>query len=93
MQKALAIGRVSSKFQADNNHSLDAQRTNIDDMAEILDCTIIKRWELATSSRKGKNIKRKDLKEAKQECRNDRSIKHIFLDRVNRLGREAEYLA
>ena len=92
MIEALAIGRVSTKNQADNNHSLDAQRTSIDNMAIELDSKIVHRWEMAVSSRKGKNLKRKDLNEAKQLCRFNKKIKYIFLDRVNRLGREARYL-
>jgi len=92
MIKALAIGRVSTKNQADNNHSLDAQRSNVDKMAVELDCQIVKRWEMAVSSKKGKNLKRKDLNEARAMCRYDKSIKYILLDRVNRLGREAQYL-
>lgn len=90
--KALAIGRVSTKIQAENNHSLDMQRTNIDKMAIELDCTIVHRWEMAISSRTGKNLKRKDLNEAKDRCRHDKTIKYILLDKVNRLGREAQYL-
>jgi hypothetical protein len=92
MIEALAIGRVSTKNQADNNHSLVAQRTNIDVMAVELEAEIIRRWEMAVSSRKGKNLKRKDLVEAKQLCRFNKNIKYILLDRVNRLGREAQYL-
>lgn len=92
MVEALAIGRVSSKKQAENNHSLDAQRTNIDSMAIELNATIVGRWEMAVSSRKGKNLKRKDLNQARQQCRFNKNIKYIFLDRVNRLGREAKYL-
>lgn len=92
MVEALAIGRVSTKSQADNNHSLDAQRTSIDNMAIELNAEIVHRWEMAISSRKGKNLKRKDLNEAKHLCRFNNKIKYIFLDRVNRLGREAKYL-
>lgn len=92
MVESLAIGRVSTKNQADNNHSLFAQRTNIDVVASEYEATIVQRWEMAVSSRKGKNLKRKDLKEAMQLCRFNKNIKYIFLDRVNRLGREAKYL-
>src|SRR6185437_11760426 len=77
---------------ADNNHSLDAQRTNVENMAEELEAPIAKHWELAVSSRRGKNLKRKDLNEAREMCRHDKNIKYLFLDRVNRLGREAAYL-
>ncbi len=92
MIEALAIGRVSTKSQADNNHSLLAQRTNVDVMALEYEATIVHRWEMHVSSRRGKNLKRKDLKEAMQLCRFNKNIKYIFLDRVNRLGREAKYL-
>jgi site-specific DNA recombinase len=92
MKKALAIGRVSTKNQADNNHSLDAQRTSVDKMAEELGVEITHRWEMAISSRRGKNLKRIDLKEAKAMCKRDKDIAYILLDRVNRLGREAKYL-
>jgi hypothetical protein len=92
MIKALAIGRVSTKSQADNNHSLDAQRSSVDRMAEELECQISHRWEMAVSSRKGKNLRRVDLNEAKAMCKVDKDIKYILLDRVNRLGREAKYL-
>ncbi|MFZ2512824.1 MAG: recombinase family protein [Candidatus Saccharimonadales bacterium] len=92
MIKALAISRVSTKNQAENNHSLDAQRSNVDKMALELNCQIVNRWEMAVSSRKGTNLKRKDLNEARNMCRHDKNIKYILLDRVNRLGREARYL-
>ncbi len=89
---ALAIGRVSSKKQKENNHSLDAQRTSTDRMARQLNAEILQRWEMAVSSKKGRNLKRKDLNEAMKICIQNKSIRYIFLDRVNRLGREVKYL-
>ena len=92
MQYAIAIGRVSSKKQAENNHSLEAQRNSVDKMAKELGVEIIQRWEMAISSKKGKTLNRKDLNEAKLLCRANKNIRYILFDRVNRFGRDAKHL-
>jgi DNA invertase Pin-like site-specific DNA recombinase len=61
-------------------------------MAETLGVEILERWEMAVSSKKGSNLKRRDLQEAMTMCKKHKDIKYILFDRVNRLGREARYL-
>ncbi len=89
--QAIALCRVSSKEQLLSN-SLDIQGINVQSMADELGVPIVKKWALHTSSKKGKNLKRKDLVEAKNLCKSNKNIKYILFDRVNRLGREAKYL-
>jgi len=92
MLKAIAIRRVSSKKQEENNHSLDQQDTSVQNMAAVLDSEIVNEWAMATSAKKGKNLKRKDLKEALNYCRYNRGVKYLLIDKVSRFARELKMI-
>lgn len=83
----LALHRISSVKQTEG-HSLEAQETSTTKMASDMNVPIISSWSSVASSRKGKNLSRKDLLEVKQEIRRNNKIKYLFVDRVNRLMRE-----
>ena len=60
--QAIALCRVSTKGQLlDGN--LEPQEERIVKAATILNVEVIKWWKLAISSRKGKNLERKDILE------------------------------
>lgn len=92
MSKAIAIRRVSSKKQAENNHSLAQQDTSVQAMAAILGVTIVKEWAMPISARKGKNLKRKDLLEALHYSRYNRGVKYLLIDKVSRFARELKMI-
>jgi DNA invertase Pin-like site-specific DNA recombinase len=84
--RAIALCRVSTKGQMlDGN--LDPQHERIVKAADILNVEIVRWWELAVSSRKGKNVKRKDLMEMLDYCKHHRSIKYLIVDEVDRFMR------
>lgn len=90
--KAIAIRRVSSKRQEENNHSMDQQDTSVQNMATILGAEIVMEWAMATSAKKGKNLKRKDLQLALNYCRYNRGVKYLFIAKVSRFMRELKML-
>ena len=84
--KAIALCRVSTMGQLlDGN--LEPQEERIIRAAETLDVEIIHWWKLAISSRKGKNAKRKDLREMLEFCKSHRSVKFLIVDEVDRFMR------
>ncbi len=91
MNRSIALCRVSSKEQLDSN-SLAIQGDSVNAMATELDAPIVKQWSINQSSKKGNNIKRKDLKDALALCKKDKTIKYFLVDKVNRLMREMEML-
>lgn len=90
--KAIALRRVSSKKQAENNHSLEQQDDSVQAMATKLHTVIIKDWGMAISSKKGNNLKRKDLQEALIYCRYNPGVKYLLIDKVNRFMRELKMI-
>ncbi|HEY4963570.1 MAG TPA: recombinase family protein [Candidatus Saccharimonadales bacterium] len=90
MSEAIAIRRVSSKKQQENNHSLEQQDSSVQNMAAVLDTVIVMEWAMATSAKKGKNLKRKDLQAALSFCRYNRKVKYLLIDKVSRFMRELE---
>ena len=59
--QAITLCRVSTKGQLlDANH--EPQEERIVKAAAILNVEVIKWWKLAVSSRKGKNLERRDLR-------------------------------
>lgn len=88
--KAIALCRVSTKKQRIEGSSLDAQEERVNRCAEYLDADIQQLWSLDTSSRKGKNIARKDLNEMYEACKHDKSIKYIIVDEADRFMRSME---
>lgn len=88
--KAIALCRVSTSKQRIEGSSLDAQEARVYECADYLDAKIIKLWSLDTSSRKGKNLARKDLNEMYEACKHDKSIKYIIVDEADRFMRSME---
>ena len=84
--KAIALCRVSTKSQMDEGN-LDPQIVRVNKAADYLGVEIVQRWELAVSSRKGKNVKRKDLLEMFAYCKRHRAVKFLIVDEVDRFMR------
>ena len=88
-EKAIALCRVSTKGQLlDGN--LDPQHERIVKAAEFLNVDVARWWELAVSSRKGKNLKRKDLIEMHDYCKRYKSVKYLIVDEVDRFMRSID---
>ncbi|HKR81396.1 MAG TPA: recombinase family protein [Candidatus Saccharimonadales bacterium] len=92
MSEAIAIRRVSTKNQEENNHRLEQQDGSVQNMAAILEVPIVKDWGMALSSKKGNNLKRKDLQAALSYCRHNRKVKYLLIDRVSRFARELKII-
>jgi DNA invertase Pin-like site-specific DNA recombinase len=90
--KAIAICRVSSKKQEENNHSLTQQDDSVTNMATVLSAEIVKSWSMAVSAKKGNNLKRKDLQQALNYCRYNRGVKFLLIDKVSRFARELKMI-
>jgi len=88
--KAIALCRVSTSKQRIEGSSLDAQEVRVNECANYLDADIKQLWSLDTSSRKGKNLARKDLNEMYECCKHDKSIKYIIVDEADRFMRSME---
>jgi DNA invertase Pin-like site-specific DNA recombinase len=86
---AIALCRVSTKKQLDDGN-LDPQIKRINKAAIFLDAEIVQRWELAVSSRKGKNLKRKDLVAMHIFCRNNKRVRYLIVDEVDRFMRSID---
>jgi DNA invertase Pin-like site-specific DNA recombinase len=86
---AIALCRVSTQRQLlDGN--LEPQEARINQAADALEVEIVKLWGLAISSRKGKNIKRKDLLEMQAYCRQHKAVKYLIVDEVDRFMRSVD---
>lgn len=85
--KAIALCRVSTKKQRTEGSSLEAQEERVNRCAEYLDADIKQLWSLDTSSRKGKNIARKDLREMMEYCKRDKTVRYIIVDEADRFMR------
>ena len=84
--QAITLCRVSTPGQL-RDGNLDPQIERVNKAAEFLGADIVKRWEIAASSRKGKNIKRKDLVEMRDFCRHNKRVKYLIVDEVDRFMR------
>lgn len=87
MKQAIALCRVSTHRQSAENHSLEKQWANVQKAAERLEVPIVNHWKLATSSKAGVNLNRKDLREALAYCSKHKSVKYCIIDEVDRLMR------
>ena len=87
--KAIALCRVSTQGQA-NYGNLVPQQENVQKAANVLGVDLVKVWALAVSSRKGKNLKRKDLIEMLDYCKRYKSVKYLIVDEVDRFMRSIE---
>ena len=88
--RALALCRVSTSKQRIEGSSLQAQEVRVYECADYLDAKIITLWSLDTSSRKGKNLARKDLNEMYEACKHDKTIRYIIVDEADRFMRSME---
>lgn len=98
MSKVFAIAncRVSSDEQLQNN-SLNRQRQSVVAAAERLGVEIADDgwWSGSVSSKKGNNLKRKDIQEMLEYCERNKSITYLIVDEPDRFMRsidEALYL-
>ena len=87
--KAIALCRVSTKKQEEDGN-LDPQKENVEKAADVLNAELVKIWALAVSSRKGKNMNRKDLREMHDYCKRYRSVKYLIVDEVDRFMRSID---
>ena len=93
---AIANCRVSSDEQLKNN-SLNRQRDAVFAAAERLDAVIPKDgwWSGSVSSKKGGNLKRKDIQQMFAYCDKNKNVKYLIVDEPDRFMRsidEAMYL-
>ena len=89
MEKAIALCRVSTRGQ-ELDGNLEPQRQNVERAAGSLGAELVKVWAIAVSSRKGKNINRKDLLEMIDYCKRYKSVKYLIVDEVDRFMRSIE---
>jgi DNA invertase Pin-like site-specific DNA recombinase len=83
---AIANCRVSSAEQVKNN-SLNRQRMSVESAADRLGTKIIKVWSQSVSSKAGTNIKRKDLLEMLDFCKQNKGVKYAIFDEYDRFMR------
>lgn len=90
--QAVALCRVSTSKQRIFGNSLDAQEQRIVKAAELLGVMLPNEyiWRKDVSSRKGKNLKRKDLLEIFDTCKANRKIKYFIVDEPDRFMRSIE---
>ena len=90
--QAVALCRVSTSKQRIYGNSLEAQEKRIIDAAGLLgvDLPDAYIWRRDVSSRKGKNIKRKDLLEIRDVCKRNKKIKFFIVDEPDRFMRSIE---
>lgn len=90
--KAVALCRVSTSKQRIYGNSLDAQEKRILEASGILNVWLPDEyiWRKDISSRKGKNLNRKDIKEIYATCKQDRKIKYFIVDEPDRFMRSIE---
>ena len=88
---AITNCRVSSNEQLLNN-SLNKQEQSVFAAAERLGAIIPEdaRWSGSVSSKKGKNIDRKDIKQMLEYCRRNPGVKYLIVDEPDRFMRSVE---
>lgn len=94
MYRAIALCRVSSLEQLENN-SLNRQRDAVITAANDLNVDIPPEywWSGQTSSKRGTNLKRKDLRWAIALCKKDKSIRYVIVDEPDRFMRSIDEAA
>lgn len=91
---AIANCRVSSVEQLENN-SLNRQRAAVLEAAKELGAIIPDDgwWSGSVSSKRGKNVERKDLQEMIARCKKDKRIKYLIVDEPDRFMRSIDEAA
>lgn len=87
--KAIALCRVSSIEQLKNN-SLRTQDKDVHRLAEQYNAEIVHCWSGHISSRRGRNLTRKDFKEMIEYCDKYKEIKYLFVTVPDRLARATD---
>ena len=87
--KAIALCRVSSVEQLKNN-SLNTQDKKVREIAKDYNAEIVKVWSHQVSSKRGKNVERKDLQEMMEFCDKNKGIKYLFISEPDRFMRAAD---
>ncbi|MBR3180759.1 recombinase family protein [Candidatus Saccharibacteria bacterium] len=85
-EKAIALCRVSTDEQLKNN-SLNRQNEAVMMTAERHNLEIVRTWSGSASSKSGKNLERKDLKEMMDYCRRNKQIRYVIVDEPDRFMR------
>lgn len=87
--QAVALCRVSTSKQRIYGNSLEAQEKRILEAAMLLEVNLPDEyiWRMDVSSKKGKNLKRKDLKEILETCKKNKRIKYFIVDEPDRFMR------
>ncbi len=91
---AIANCRVSSVEQLENN-SLNRQRAAVLEAANELGAIIPDDgwWSGSVSSKRGKNVERKDLQEMIAYCKKDKRVKYLIVDEPDRFMRSIDEAA
>lgn len=84
--KAIALCRVSTPEQRLSN-SLNRQEQSVLKAAQDLEVDVVKTWSGDASSKVGKNVNRKDLKEAYAFCKANKGVHFCIVDEVDRFMR------
>lgn len=87
--KAIALCRVSTQQQLLEGNLLP-QEERIQAAEKYLNADILKWWKIAASSRKGKNVERKDILEMYSFCKSHKSVKMLIVDEVDRFMRSID---
>jgi len=66
---------------------LERQESIVKKTSDLLGAPILKQWSVDQSSKEGKNLARKDLREAYDFCKVNRSVKYVLVDDVDRFMR------
>ena len=88
--QAIALCRVSSDRQKDDGNSLERQDEFITKMADDYDAEIVKKWSISQSSKRGVNIRRKDLQEMLAFCDKHKRVKYLFVYKPDRFMRSMD---
>ena len=86
---AIALCRVSTPEQLANN-SLNRQDEAVEKCAKELGVEIVRKWSGDVSTKRGKNLKRTDLKEMLEACRKNKRIKYLLIDEPDRFMRSID---
>ena len=86
---SIANCRVSSDEQLLNN-SLKRQKQSVEDAADKLGAPIARYWSGSVSSKRGNNLKRKDIQEMFEYCEKNKAVRYLIVDEPDRFMRSVE---
>lgn len=86
---AIALCRVSTPEQLQNN-SLNRQDEAVEKCAKELNVEIVRKWSGDVSTKRGKNLKRPDLKEMLAFCAKNKRVKYLLIDEPDRFMRSID---